>query len=428
MYIKRLLIEDIRGFRKLDFDLEHGPGTGQYAGWSVFTGDNGSGKTALLKAIALALNGPEFGRVLQPSFRGWIRKGKARGTVELRLRASDEDQWKSPGRTTRDFVAAIEIADEGDEPVLQAKPIKEKGPKRGPWSENADGWFSCGYGPFRRLYGESSDAMRLMRGPGPVARFATMFREDASLSECEGWLKELRFRSLDRGQDTDPTLDAVKKLLDDDFMQNGMRIEKIDAEGLHLRDQSGVVLPLEDMSDGYRAALALLVDIVRLMASVYGCDGLVIEGEDGKSVVGKPGVVLVDEIDSHLHPEWQRQIGFWLTRRFPRVQFLVTTHSPLICQAADLQGIFRLPPPGSDSAPFQLAQEDYAEVVHARADTILLGPAFGLRHTRSPKTVAKRDRHAQLTAKQQAGFTTQEESAELDRLEQELHPLFAAAD
>ena len=253
-----------------------------------------------------------------------------------------------------------------------------------------------------------------------------MFAEDASLNECEVWMKELKFRSLDRGESS-PILDALQWLLSDEFMQNGMQIERIDSEGLHLRDRSGVVLPLVDMSDGYRAALALLADIVRHMAAVYGDAGLITDNGDGRPIVGKPGVVLIDEIDSHLHPEWQRQIGFWLKGKFPEVQFLVTTHSPIICQAADLQGIFHLPPPGSDLKPFQLSEEDYAEVVHSRPDTILLSPAFGLRHTRSPGTVAKRDRFSQLKAKQSAGLTDAEENAELAGLAGELYPLFQSA-
>lgn len=427
MHIKRLIIQNIRGFRDLDFDLEHGPGTGQYSGWTVFTGDNGSGKTAMLKAVALALNGPEFARALQPSLRGWVRKGAERGSVEAELRASEVDQWTSPGRTASDFRAAIELVNDSDDPTLRAKPLKEKGPTRGPWAKTAEGWFSCGYGPFRRLYGESSDAMRLMRGPGPVARFATLFREDASLTECEEWMKELKYRSLDRGEDS-PVLLALQDLLNDDFMQDGMQIERIGPEGLHLKDRSGIVLPLVDMSDGYRAALALLVDIIRHMVGVYGSEGLICRSDQGRLVVGKPGVVLIDEIDSHLHPEWQRQIGFWLKAKFPQVQFLVTTHSPIICQAADQQGIFYLPPPGSDMKPFQLSAEDYAEVVHSKPDTILLSPAFGLRHTRSPQTVAKRDRYSQLKAKQSAGFTSSEEDSEFDRLEAELHPLFASVE
>jgi len=254
-----------------------------------------------------------------------------------------------------------------------------------------------------------------------------MFREDASLSEADTWLKELKYRSLDRNESS-PILDAVTDLLNDDFMQNGMCIERIDSEGLHLRDSGGVVLPLIDMSDGYRAAIALLVDIVRHMAGVYGADGLTRRNERGRVIVSKPGVVLVDEIDSHLHPEWQRQIGFWLRERFPKVQFLMTTHSPLICQAADLRGIFHLPPPGSDEQPYQLSEEDYSEVVCSRPDTILLSPAFGLRHTHSPRTVAKRDRYSQLQAKRNAGFTSEEEDAELERLEKELHPLLASVE
>jgi energy-coupling factor transporter ATP-binding protein EcfA2 len=429
MYISRIEIDNIRGFRHLDFNLEHGAGTSQYAGWTVFTGDNGSGKTALLKAIAIAVNGPALARAFQPSFQRWVREGYKTGSIQVELQVGEEDKFKRTGPPNVRILAAVDIncgTDPKAEPTLKAKPVKKKGPREGPWTENPNGWFSCGYGPFRRLYGESPDAQRMMSGAGPLGRFATLFREDASLIECDRWLRDLKYRSLDRGEEQeDPTLERVRDLLNDKFMPGGMEIEKIDSDGLHLRDQAGLVLPLEHISDGYRAALALLVDIVRHMASVYGPDQLIKHGDDGHVVVDKPGVVLIDEIDSHLHPEWQRQIGFWLRRKFPKIQFLVTTHSPLICQAADAQGIFHLPSPGSNRDPFQLGPEDYMKIVQAKPDKILLTPAFGLRHTRSPKVVDQCKRQADLTAKKDAGLGTESDLAELKKLNHELSPLFA---
>ena len=51
--------------------------------------------------------------------------------------------------------------------------------------------------------------------------------------------------------------------------------------------------------------------------------------------VARIGVAPIDEIDAHLHPAWQREIGFWLKQCFPKGQFIVTSHNPMICQAAD---------------------------------------------------------------------------------------------
>ena len=117
----------------------------------------------------------------------------------------------------------------------------------------------------------------------------------------------------------------------------------------------------------------------------------------------RSGVVLVDEIDAHLHPEWQREVGFWLKRHFPNIQFLVTTHSPIICQAADPNGLFVLPEPGGDASPRPLTQAEYETVVASRPDTILLTAAFGLQNTRSPRAVEGRAELARLEAKKRAG-------------------------
>jgi hypothetical protein len=136
------------------------------------------------------------------------------------------------------------------------------------------------------------------------------------------------------------------------------------------------------MSEGYRAALAMLVDMVRQLTIAYEPEELVHDA-DGRSVVPLPGVVLIDEMDAHLHPAWQREIGFWLKARFPRMQFIVTTHSALVCQAADENGIFRLPAPGTGKRPERLTPEEYWQVIASRPDEILRGPAARRRGARS---------------------------------------------
>jgi hypothetical protein len=206
-------------------------------------------------------------------------------------------------------------------------------------------------------------------------------------------------------------------------MPNQITVDRVDSDGLWLKDRNGVQLSWEDMSDGYRAALALLTDILRHLINAYGADNLT-ERLDGKLRIKRSGVVLIDKVDAHLHPEWQREIGFWLKRHFPNIQFLVTTHSPIICQAADPNGLFVLPEPGSAAPPKALSEQDYNTVVASRPDTILLTPAFGLQNTRSPRAVAGRAELAALQAKRRAGAKlNKDEQAKERQLE-----LFATGD
>lgn len=183
---------------------------------------------------------------------------------------------------------------------------------------------------------------------GPTTeRFVTMFQEAASLFGVDQWLRNLSHKKLEGKLAESEHLDLLLEILRDDLMPNQITIDRVDSDGLWLKDRNGLQLAWSEMSDGYRAALALLADILRHLINAYGIDGLAQRGEDGKLRIVRSGVVMIDEIDAHLHPEWQREIGFWLKGHFPNIQFLVTTHSPIICQAADENGLFVLPEPGS---------------------------------------------------------------------------------
>jgi hypothetical protein len=411
VYVKRVVLENLRGFEHLDFRFDRPDG--KWKGWTVITGDNASGKTALLKAIALAVVGPDAARVLQPSLKGWIREGCTEATIAVEIVGGEQDRFAQGRRSEKPFWSELKLKDEGGPEVSLSVgdkyKAKGKGPAHGPWADNPLGWFCVGYGPFRRLYGASPDAQRIMLGPGRVARFATMFREDATLGECELWLKDLHHKQLEGKLSQQAILKKVLDLLNDDFLRNGMRVETVDSQGLWLRDNTGVVLPLANMSEGYRAALAMLVDILRHLVEVHGPEELVRQ-QGSRLVVPHTGVILIDEVDSHLHPEWQRQIGFWLKERLPEVQFLVTTHSALICQAADEKGIFHRPPPGSGTAPTQNKEAEYWKIVRSKPDAIYLSPAFGLQFTRSPRAVANRKEHARLVAKKATSGLDEEES------------------
>lgn len=234
-------------------------------------------------------------------------------------------------------------------------------------------------------------------------RFVTMFQEAASLFEVDQWLRNLNHKTLENKLVETQQLALLIEILRDELMPNQITVDRVDSDGLWLKDRNGLQLAWNDMSDGYRSALALLADILRHLINAYGIEGLTERGDDGKLRIVKGGVVMIDEIDAHLHPEWQREIGFWLKRHFPKIQFLVTTHSPIICQAADENGLFVLPEPGGQDLPRALTSDEYKTVISSRPDTILLTPAFGLQNTRSPRAVEGRAEYAKLMAKHRAG-------------------------
>lgn len=420
MYIDKITLKNIRGFESLEFDLCRPDGT--YAGWTVFTGDNGSGKSTLLKAIAVALTGRDVAHALQPSFHRWIREGEHDASIELQIvRITDDDSLSIGGKPPgKKFPACIALKNGSKEPHVEitppaGKPKNYSTPQRTIWSLDAKGWFACGYGPFRRVFGASPEATRQMVAPA-TERFVTMFQEAASLAEVDQWLRNLSHKDLEGKGDERQQLAVLIEVLRDELMPNQITVDRVDSDGLWLKDRNGLQLAWSEMSDGYRAALALLADILRHLINAYGVSELTDRSADGKLFVKRSGVVLIDEIDAHLHPEWQREIGFWLKRHFPKIQFLVTTHSPIICQAADENGLFVLSEPGSFDAPRALTTEEYEKVISSRPDTILLTAAFNLQNTRSPRAVEGRGEYAKLMAKKRAGAQLSKE--ELGKAEQ----------
>lgn len=416
MYLDRVVLEHIRGFEKLDFKLMRPDKS--YAGWTVFTGDNGSGKSTLLKAIAVGLAGRDTAIALQSNFNRWVRepgqqkrddKPINQGTIRLDIMPWESDDRDDEGAPIQQpFTARLSLKQGNKETTLRAMSTKSKSGPVAPldltlWNPEPIGWFSCGYGPFRRITGNPYEMRQAMERP-TTSRYITLFQESASLAGADTWLRELHFRSLERNSLMREQLTMLLNLLNADLLPNRMRIDSIDSDGVHLVDRNGVRLNWSDMSDGYRAILALLTDIFRHLIYAY-TSSYPYEDYDHelRVLLQRSGVVLIDEIDAHLHPEWQREIGFWLKRHFPNIQFLVTTHSPIICQAADPNGLFVLPEPGSGEQPRALSEADYQRVITSRPDTILLTPAFGLQNTRSPEAVDARSEYARLAVKQRAG-------------------------
>lgn len=102
--------------------------------------------------------------------------------------------------------------------------------------------------------------------------------------------------------------------------ENLRTIIKDDAPRLVV-DKNGITLDIAQLSDGERGVLALLLDLTRRLGQVHG---------KSKTPENEPAIVMIDELDLHLHPRWQRRIARLLLESFPNVQFIATTHSPQI--------------------------------------------------------------------------------------------------
>ncbi|MFD9687766.1 AAA family ATPase [Kitasatospora sp. NPDC059088] len=388
MYLKNVRVRNVRGFRGVrEVDLDLTRPDGSYAGWTVLAGRNGSGKSTLLRAVALAVSGPSAARGLVTGFDSWISDGRPLAVAEVCLAHDPSEDRFTTGRPPAGaFWAGLEWTVPDDvttTAVRHAQPAMSqvkyrKAPtaaQRGPWADNPVGWFCAGYGPFRRLVGGSGEVQRRMAGSGPVARLTSLFHEDASLAEGVSWLIEQHLRSLENRPGAAELKRTALEILGDDLLPDDYTIGDVDSDGLWVA-HDGRSFALREMSDGYRTVAALVVDILKQLHDTYGA--LRVERDSGHPVVTVPGVVIIDEIDAHLHVSWQKRIGGWLKEHFPLVQFLVTTHSPYICQAADPAGLIRLPGPDVDEAPEVVGSDLYDRVVYGSGDDAVLSELFGL--------------------------------------------------
>lgn len=435
MYIQKIQIENVRCFEKVDLDLTRPDGS--LAGWTVIAGRNGSGKSTFLKAIALAAVGYERLQALDVRFATWMRKGQSRGAVNLAL-----DKQAAPLALNIEWVQgnnnsprvkelavpayfASEVrkllADFGSHAVEEKSAALQDliGQLAAPHAHDGESATNSlmliAYGPYRRLSGHSTDAERLMSGP--IAQVASLFREDISLRESVAWLREVYLRRLEKNG-TDAKLEKdVLALLNDGLLPDGAKVIRIDSDGLWVH-QNGVQLTLRELSDGYRTVAALVLDIVRHLHGAY--DELEIreakDVEGAKLQILNPAVVLIDEVDLHLHVRWQKRIGFWLKRHFPNIQFIVTTHSPFVCQAADPGGLIRLPMPGEGRQVEKVSEELYYTVVNGSIDEAVLSELFGLDSLYSDETDHLRNKVAALEGKVILGTATPAEMEDLKQL------------
>lgn len=147
-------------------------------------------------------------------------------------------------------------------------------------------------------------------------KFESLFRWFKTREDVENELKVSR-------QDlslSDPQLEAVRRAVS--LMLPGFSGLRIQRDPLHLVvHKAGVPLVLDQLSDGERLLLALTADLARRLSMVTpnGSDPLLGEA-----------VVLIDEVELHLHPAWQRRVLADLRRTFPNCQLIVTTHSPQV--------------------------------------------------------------------------------------------------
>ena len=168
-------------------------------------------------------------------------------------------------------------------------------------------------------------------------------------------------------------------------------------------------VPMMQLGYGYRTVIAWVVDLVSRLVERY---------PDSKDPLAEPAVVLVDEIDLHLHPKWQRTIISYLTERFPNTQFIVTAHSPLIVQAAaGVEANLALLRREGDRV---VIDNDVDRIRNWRIDQILTSELFGLDSARPPQLDEKLAERRAILSKSKLSKGDKES---LDRLEREIGPM-----
>ena len=417
MYLSKIHIQNIRSISDFEMAFKHPPG------WHVIIGDNGAGKSTIVRCISLGIIGPNDAKALRLNLKDWVRRGENEGgKISLNVQKSNKDSKIGKSRPrTKPFDSILTLKrKEGNGYVLEGN----KGASfENIWS-NAYGWFSCAFGPFRRFTGGEKEWMKVYYSDPRAAAHLSVFGEDVALTEAIDWLKNLHIKSLEMASSSisadeseSGILESLKAFLNEGgLLPHSAKLSSISSDGVFFVDGNGATVDVTQMSDGYRSILSLTFELIRQMVRSYGQEEVFRNFKKGDFTIDLPGVVLIDEIDAHLHPSWQARIGEWFLKVFPGIQFIVTTHSPLICRASEKGTIWRLRAPGSDFASGEITGTEKERLIYGDLLDAFGTELFGRNVTQSKSGQKLTEKLAQLNLKSFKQKLSAEEKRELEHL------------
>ncbi|MBB5411040.1 putative ATPase [Paraburkholderia sp. HC6.4b] len=342
--IKRVEIHNFRGIEDLTLDLNGGWPSDKRMPGAMLLGENAAGKSSILQAIALCLMGSTMREKM--------------GIQASDLLSRETKNWQLT--RTRDCFVRVTLADRSEvELRIDAVNQKFEGTASAAATIHAFG--------ARRFF--KNEQRRRTR----VDSARTLFDPLWTLADPIAWLQ-----GLSRGD-----FYSVARAMREIFALQRDDELKLDERGNILVRAHSRDTPIQQMSEGYRSVFGMTVTLMRNLLDGWS------NFEEAQ------GIVLIDEIETHLHPRWKIQVVSALRNAFPRVQFIATTHDPLCLrgmQKGEVHVLYR------DEENRIRELQDLPDVNALRTDQLLTSDFFGLSSTAAPEFESKLDTFASLSA------------------------------
>jgi predicted ATP-binding protein involved in virulence len=398
-WLSRVHLENIGPFDKQSFDLN--------PQWNVLLGDNGVGKSSILKALAIGICGEDT----KPYADRLIKAGMPSGTITLEITSQVADGEK----IIRAYTTKILRTEVGAEiQTIPTRPLE------------AENLFALAFPPLRYLSWEHDAESPSSGKERPVSADLLpmiMGEPDPRLDRLRSWMIELDHQ-IQSDKNDGRTETRYTKLRDKFFevikeLTPGLKVE---FKRFDLRTKKVIVttddgeVPLESISQGTSSLLGWIGVLLRRLYDVYG-DQYETYGEQ-YDPLRQRAIVLIDEIDAHMHPEWQRLLAPQIRKLFPQAQLIATTHSPLIIPSLKIGEVISLRRDNTEARRIQVEIPDY-DVQGFRTDQVLTSPLFNLPTSLSPDKEEKLIRYTELAARSESLSDPQEK--ELKQLADEFN-------
>jgi energy-coupling factor transporter ATP-binding protein EcfA2 len=437
VYFKRLTLSNVRSFGD-EQHLDMCDGDGRPARWTLILGENGVGKTTILQCLASMCPVPAVSAPVRSANVGEINTTLTAPEptgVEPALLRREDSELVALARSGEEIVTlrvelvsgnALETASHHPSDFsLEASVIV----KDGDLIDVKQTFVEIEHPVEPLIIGYSAARhMRYGRGetlaPHPDGT-ASLFDPSIELADAKDILEQLDYAAAKQQPGAKDLLDRIKdalaKLLPDVESASSIILygpsqprERGQKSGVQVKTPYGEV-PLEALSLGYQTMTAWAVDLAWRLYQRY---------PKAAEPLHEPAIVLIDELDLHLHPRWQRKLRESISAAFPQVQFIATAHSPLLAQSYLGMNLAVVREENGQA----VIENDPSVVKTWRIDEVVTSALYEIGSAFSPEVTSDLQDRTKLKQKRRLTSAEKKRLVVLDKLASELAPTFSSED